>query len=61
MEPPSSSPNVRFVSEPRHVREVSLVGSADLAFWQARLATEGLVPDEQEGRARLLIVAGAMC
>ena len=34
------------------VREVSLVGHADLAFWRDRLAVHGLHPTEAEGPRR---------
>jgi hypothetical protein len=37
------------------VHEVSLVGTADLAPWQSRLASYDLSPTEKEGRAELLI------
>ncbi len=39
------------------VREVSLRGSADLAFWRERLAKEGVFPAEVAGLASLLICA----
>jgi hypothetical protein len=39
------------------VREVSLVGTADLAYWRERLAREELAPAEKDGHAQILIVA----
>jgi hypothetical protein len=48
---------VKWVAELAHVREVSLLGTADLAFWKDRLLKEDLVPLERDGKARLLIVA----
>jgi hypothetical protein len=39
------------------VREVSLLGTADLAFWKERLLKEELLPAESNGQAQLLIVA----
>ena len=39
------------------MREVSLLGSADLGFWAERLRVEGLTPVEHAGRARVLVVA----
>jgi len=54
------SPQIRYIAEPTHVREVSLTGTADLFFWQDRLAHEDLIPAEREGRAQVLIVAATM-
>jgi hypothetical protein len=39
------------------VREVSLLGTADLAFWKERLLKEELHPAECDGQAQLLIIA----
>lgn len=38
------------------VREVSLRGTADLAYWAERLKKEGLTSEEAERRARMLMV-----
>ena len=46
-----------YVAELKNVREVSLHGTADLAFWKDRLRPVGLHPSESEGRARLVIGA----
>jgi hypothetical protein len=35
---------VKWVATLSHVREVSVLGTADLAFWSERLAREGLLP-----------------
>lgn len=48
---------VKYVAELAHVREVSLLGSADLGFWTERLRGEGLTPVEHAGRARVLVVS----
>jgi hypothetical protein len=42
------------------VREVSLLGSADLTFWKDQLLNEGLVPAEKDGKSQLLVVAAEM-
>jgi hypothetical protein len=49
--------SVRWAAELAHVREVSLLGTADLAFWKNRLLKEELLPAERDGRAQLLIIA----
>lgn len=51
---------VKYVAELSHVREVSLLGTANLAYWRDRLATESLTPADQDGNAQLLIVAAEM-
>lgn len=51
---------IRYVAEAKHVREVSLVGSADHAFWKERLRAEELFPSERDGRARIMIVGANM-
>ncbi len=48
---------VKYVAELAHVREVSLLGSADLGYWAERLRVEGLTPVEHASRARVLVVA----
>jgi hypothetical protein len=48
---------VKYVAELAHVREVSLLGTADLAYWRDRLRGEDLVPAGRDGRAQVLIVA----
>src|SRR5262245_46794714 len=48
---------IQYVAELSHVREVSLLGTADLTFWKDRLRREELIPTEQDGRAQILILA----
>lgn len=48
---------IQYVAELPHVREVSLVGTADLGFWTDRLRVEGLEPLDCDGRARILVIA----
>ena len=48
---------MKYVAELAHVREVSLLGSANLGFWAEWLRVEGLTPVEHAGRARVLVVA----
>ena len=47
----------KFVAVITHVREVSLLGTADLRFWQDRLRSEKLCPIECDGKAQILISA----
>jgi hypothetical protein len=47
---------IKYVAELTHVREVSLLGTADLAYWEERLKPEGLAPAKCEGRAQVLII-----
>ncbi len=51
---------IRYIAEPTHVREVTLHGTADLAFWTANLQQEDLLPVNRNGRAQILIVAAEM-
>src|SRR5206468_3850312 len=48
---------IKWVAELAHVQEVSLLGTADLAFWKDRLLKEDLRPAESCGQAQLLIIA----
>jgi hypothetical protein len=48
---------VKWAAELAHVREVSLLGTADLAFWKSWLKTEGLLPAESDSQAQLMVVA----
>jgi hypothetical protein len=48
---------VKWAAQLAHVREVSLLGTADLDFWKERLQKEDLLPSEQDGKARLLVIA----
>lgn len=51
------SESFKYVAELRHVREVALFGTADLAFWRDRLRPAGLHPTEGEGGAQRMIGA----
>lgn len=48
---------IKWAAELAQVREVSLLGTADLAFWKERLQGEELLPAECDGRAQLLVSA----
>ncbi len=48
---------VQWAAELTGVREVAILGTADLAFWNERLREEHLLPAERGGQAQLLIVA----
>src|ERR1700722_18290838 len=48
---------VKWAAQIAHVREVSLLGTADLAYWEDRLRRENLLPAERDGQAQLLIIA----
>ena len=52
-----SDPEPKYLTEIQNVREVTLVGSADLEFWQNHLAKERLFPYNNDGQAELLINA----
>jgi hypothetical protein len=49
--------SVKWAAELAHVREVSLLGTADLAYWKEWLLNEELLPAECDGQAQLLIIA----
>jgi hypothetical protein len=49
---------VKWVAKVAHVREVSILGTADLAYWKDCLRQADLVPAESAAQARILIVAG---
>lgn len=52
------SASIKWVAELARVREVSLLGTADLGYWRDRLSAEGFVPAESDdGRAQILIMA----
>jgi hypothetical protein len=48
---------VKYVAEISHVREVSLRGAADLAYWKNKLEHENLILTETDGQAQILITA----
>ncbi len=49
----------KYIAEVRNSQEVTLYGTADLAYWKNRLQPERLVPVVRDGQARLLISAVA--
>jgi hypothetical protein len=51
---------IKWAARVAHVREVSLLGTADLGYWAGRLKREDLVPDDRDGRAQVMIVAAAL-
>lgn len=51
---------VKWAAELAHVKEVSLLGTADLDFWKDRLEKENLVPAESDGQAQVLVIAAEM-
>jgi hypothetical protein len=51
---------IHYVARIAHVREVALLGPADLAYWAQRLRDEELVPTDRDGRAQVLVVAARM-
>jgi hypothetical protein len=51
--------SVKFVAEIAHVREVSLLGTANLGFWRDRLKDEQIILAEKDGQAQILMIAAA--
>jgi hypothetical protein len=49
--------SIKWAAKLAHVREVSLLGAADLRFWTDWLEAEDLRPAERDGQAQLMIVA----
>ena len=50
--------SIKWAAELDHVRELSLAGTADLAFWREHLRAHDLVPAESpDGQAQIQIVA----
>ena len=52
--------SIRFVAEPKHVQELSLLGESDFGFWFDYLKTEGLAPVRCGSAAQVLVVAAEM-
>lgn len=50
-------PTAKWVAEITRVRDVSLLGAADLTYWKERLEKEELLPLEKDGRAQIMIIA----
>ena len=48
---------IKWAAELSHVREVSLLGTADLAYWADRLKEQGLAPVARDGKAQVLVIA----
>ncbi|MBI1901767.1 MAG: DUF2071 domain-containing protein [Planctomycetia bacterium] len=46
---------VRYIAEISRVRDVTLLGEADLTFWRDRLERESLHPAAHDGKARLIV------
>lgn len=53
--PKRKPPPLKFVARVAPVKEVTLHGTADLAFWRKQFAAERLTPVEVDGRAQLFI------
>jgi hypothetical protein len=60
LETRGQSPEMKYVADVSHVREVSLLGTADAPYWRQRLQSEGLAPAERDGNAQVLIIAADM-
>ena len=60
MDVATSDAGITYLVEINPVKEVILVGAADLAFWGDRLQSEALIPDDHNGAAQLMITATAM-
>jgi hypothetical protein len=46
---------IKYIAEIKNVREICLIGSADLAFWASHLAHLRLTPTSFAGHARVLV------
>jgi len=55
-----SNPVAKYITEIQNVREVRIVGSADIEYWCDHLARERLSPYKKNGQAELLINAVEM-
>jgi hypothetical protein len=51
---------IKYVAALKHVREVTLRGTAECSFWQSRLANYDLMPANRDGRAPILVIAANM-
>jgi hypothetical protein len=52
--------NIRYVAEPKHVREVTLEGTTDLGFWSDYLKSDGLEPVRYGDDGQIVVVAAEM-
>lgn len=48
---------IKWAAQLSGVRDVTLLGTAELAYWAPRLEAEGLAPLVQDGRAQLTIIS----
>lgn len=60
MAPAQHAPPAKYDVEVHNVREVTLLGTADLPYWSARLRDTGLYPTDVNGRAQIMFCAAAM-
>ena len=51
---------IHYLSEPMHVREVTVIGTTDLGYWSDYLKTEGLAPVRYRDDAQVVVVAAEM-
>ncbi|MCE9552020.1 MAG: hypothetical protein K8T91_01395 [Planctomycetes bacterium] len=56
---PHQRKQVKWVAQLSHVQEVSLLGTADLDYWNDRLRGKSLTPTERGGQAQMLLIAAA--
>jgi len=52
--------NIRYLAEPKQVREVTLTGTTDLGFWSDYLKSEGLAPVRYGDDGQIVVVAAEM-
>jgi hypothetical protein len=52
-----ANPNIKWAARLAHVREVTLTGTADLAYWTNRLKPQDLQPRPRDGKAQIMILA----
>lgn len=52
-------PPVKYIAQVEGVRELALLGAADLSWWREHLADEELEPVEVDGRAQVLVTGMA--
>jgi len=48
-------PPLKYIAQLKNVRELALMGAADLSWWQDHLAAEDLEPVEVDGRAQVAV------
>ncbi|MDB5323733.1 MAG: hypothetical protein JWN40_5364 [Phycisphaerales bacterium] len=48
---------IKWAAKLAHVKEVSLLGVADLAYWEGRLRHDNLFAAQRDGKAQVMIVA----